>query len=148
MGRQEEVKGKRQKGEKGIQGKEVMTEFEKVSDILNKGNYDVFHENCIFWLDGDKTATVNFSSSSRYASRLRKLAEEHPDDCKIFSDKDGVILGAVPVRAVKMNIREGREMTEEEYAKSIERLRRAREASKAKREANQNVCDIDVMTED
>lgn len=148
MGRQEEAKGKRQKGEKGIQGKEVMTEFEKVSDILNKGNYDVFHENCIFWLDGDKTATVNFSSSSRYASRLRKLAEEHPDDCKIFSDKDGVILGAVPVRAVKMNIREGREMTEEEYAKSIERLRRAREASKAKREANQNVCDIDVMTED
>lgn len=126
-----------------------MTEFEKVSDILNKGNYDVFHENCIFWLDGDKTATVNFSSSSRYASRLRKLAEEHPDDCKIFSDKDGVILGAVPVKAIKMSIiKPNREMTEEEYEKKIEGLRKAREASKAKREANQNVCDIDVSTED
>lgn len=101
-----------------------MTEFEKVSDILNKGNYDVFHENCIFWLDGDKTATVNFSSSSRYASRLRKLAEEHPDDCKIFSDKDGVILGAVPVRAVKMNIVK-REMTEEERDVLRERFRNA-----------------------
>lgn len=124
MGIQEEAKGKRQKGEKGIQGKEVMTEFEKVSDILNKGNYDVFHENCIFWLDGDKTATVNFSSSSRYASRLRKLAEEHPDDCKIFSDKDGVILGSVPVRAVKMNIVK-REMTDEERDALRERFRNA-----------------------
>lgn len=140
MGRQEEAKGKRQKGEKGIQGKEVMTEFEKVSDILSKGNYDVFHENCIFWLDGDKTATVNFSSSSRYASRLRKLAEEHPDDCKIFSDKDGVILGAVPVKAIKMSIiKPNREMTEEEYEKSVEILKKAREAAKAKREANQSI---------
>ena len=119
-----------------------MTEFEKVSDILNKGNYDVFHENCIFWLDGDKTATVNFSSSSRYASRLRKLAEEHPDDCKIFSDKDGVILGAVPVKAIKMSIiKPNREMTEEEYEKSVEILKKAREAAKAKREANQSILD-------
>lgn len=99
-----------------------MTEFEKVSDILNKGNYDVFHENCIFWLDGDKTATVNFSASSRYASRLRKLAEEHPDDCHIFSEKEGVILGAVPVKAIKMNIVK-REMTEEEREELRERFR-------------------------
>lgn len=140
MGRQEEAKGKRKKGEKGIQGKEVMTEFEKVSDILSKGNYDAFHENCIFWLDGDKTATVNFSSSSRYASRLRKLAEEHPDDCKIFSEREGVILGAVPVKAIKMSIiKPNREMTEEEYEKSVEILKKAREAAKAKREANQNL---------
>lgn len=117
-----------------------MTEFEKVSDILNKGNYDVFHENCIFWLDGDKTATVNFNASSRYASRLRKLAEEHPYDCKIFSDKDGVILGAVPVKAIKMSIiKPNREMTEEEYEKSVEILKKAREAAKAKREANQSI---------
>ena len=126
-----------------------MTEFEKVSDVLNKGNYEVFHENCIFWLDGDKTATVNFNANSRYASRLRKLAEEYPDDCKIFSEKDGVILGAVPVKAIKINIiKASREMTEEEYERSLKNLRLAREASKAKREANQNVCEADVTPQD
>ena len=101
-----------------------MTEFEMISDVLNKGYYEVFHENCIFWLDGDKTATVNFNANSRYASRLRKLAEEYPDDCKIFSEREGVILGAVPVKAIKMNIVK-REMTDEERDALRERFRNA-----------------------
>ena len=99
-----------------------MTIFEKVSNEINNCNADVLRENVIYWIDGDKFATVNFTASSRYASRLRKLAEKFPDECKVIHDEKGVITGAVPVKAIKMNIL-NRNLTDEEKDELRERFR-------------------------
>ena len=110
-----------------------MTKFEEVSNILNQSNSPDLRENCIYWLDGDKVATVNVNSRSRYASRIRKMAEKYPDDVHIFSDSDYMV-ACVPVKAVKISIREGREMTEEQkkaLADGAEEWRRLRGDSAA-----------------
>ena len=103
-----------------------MTKFELVSSILNSTNADDLRENCIYWLQGDKTATVNFVQGSRYASRLRKLKEKFPDDVEIFEDNERAILGAIPVKAIKVSIIKGQEMSEERKAQMSEILRNAR----------------------
>lgn len=108
-----------------------MTKFEQVANILNHSDAPDLRENCIYWLDGDKYATVNVGGNSRYATRIRKLAEEKPDDVHIYSDKKGgYLLASVPVRAVKLNIvtREAREYTEEELEVLRERMRKMQEA--------------------
>lgn len=89
-----------------------MTKFEQISNILNQSTSPDLRENCIYWLDGDKVATVNVNSNSRYASRIRKMAEKYPDDVHIFSDGDYMV-ACVPTKAIKISIIEGREMTEE-----------------------------------
>lgn len=120
-----------------------MTIFEKVSNEINNCNCDVLRENVIYWVEGDKLATVNFINSNRYASRLRKLAKDFPEECKVFSDKKGVITGAVPVKAIKMNIiKNERELTEEELERKKISLQKARETRKAQREERQNLSDI------
>lgn len=104
-----------------------MTKFEEVSNILNQSNSPDLRENCIYWLDGDKVATVNVNSRSRYASRIRKLAEKYPDDVHIFSDRDYMI-ACVPVKAIKISIIEGRKMTDEQkkmVAENLEAWRRS-----------------------
>ena len=103
-----------------------MTKFELVSSILNNTNADDLRENCIYWLRGDEFATVNFLQGSRFASKLRKIKERYPDDVEIFEDNENVILGAVPVKAIKVNIIKGQEMSEERKAQMSEILRNAR----------------------
>lgn len=90
-------------------------------------------ENAIEFLYGDKEATVTFCSP-RYVSKIKKLAEERPDECKIVvENKDGSIVAHVPVKWVKISpIRAARPMTEEQKEALTERLRKARE--KIKRE--------------
>jgi len=89
-----------------------MTKFEEASSIINQSKSEDLHENCIYWLDGDKAATVNVNSRSRYASRIRSLAEKFPDDVHILSDGDYMV-ACVPTKAIKISIIEGREMSEE-----------------------------------
>ena len=91
-----------------------MTKFEEVSNILNKSDSADLHENCIYWLNGDKYATVNVDRNSRYATRIKKLAEKYPTEVRIFSESGGYILAGVPVKSVKISIIEGREMSEEQ----------------------------------
>ena len=144
LGRQAAEKEKFKEAQTAVVREEIcMTKFELVSSILNNTNADDLRENCIYWLQGDKTATVNFLQGSRYASRLRKMKEKYPDDVKIFEDNDRVILGAVPVKAVKISIREGREFTEEEKAKLAERMRNIRRSSD-----NATISDFDPDFED
>lgn len=109
---------------------EHMTIFEQVSSIVNSGrNAGDLRENCIYWCDGDKIATVNVSANSRYASRLRKLAESDPDDVRIFSDRaGGYLVATVPTRAVKINIMH-RNMSEEEKEALRQRLQLSRTSS-------------------
>ena len=119
-----------------------MTIFEKVSNEINNCNCDVLRENVIYWVEGDKLATVNFISSNRYASRLRELAKEFPEECKVFNDKKGVITGAVPIKAVKMNIiKLDREYTDEDIERMKNNLQKGRETQRAKRLKLQNGSD-------
>ena len=107
-----------------------MTEFEKIADeVSGENNHDSFCECAIEWLRGDKVATVTFPSANRYNSKVRKLAEEYPDDVKIrHENKDGSIVATIPVSFIKISPkRAGREMTEEEKRIAGERLKKCRE---------------------
>lgn len=106
-----------------------MTRFEAVIDQISTGDYTDLRENCIYWLDGDQFATVNFSQK-KYRNRIKKMAEDHPDDVNIMSDTDAALVAVIPVRAVKTSIvtREPRELTDEEREAVNARLEAARRA--------------------
>ena len=106
-----------------------MTKFEAVADQISKGSYSELRENCIYWLDGDDFATVNFSQK-KYRNRIKKMAEDHPDDVSIMSDTDAALVAVIPVRAVKTSIvtREPRELSDEEREAVNARLEAARRA--------------------
>lgn len=60
-------------------------------------------ENNIEFLKGATTATVCFSQG-RYVTRIRKLAESHPDECKIlYTNSDGSIVAHIPTKWVKVS---------------------------------------------
>jgi len=127
LGRQAAEKEKFKEAQATVAREEIyMTKFELVSSILNSTNADDLRENCIYWLRGDEFATMNFLQGSRFASKLRKMKERYPDDVEIFEDNENVILGAVPVKAIKVNIIKGQEMSEERKAQMSEILRNAR----------------------
>ena len=106
-----------------------MTKFEIASSVINSSNADDLRENCIYWLDGDKEATINVNGRSRYATRLRKLANDYPEEVKILSDEDGrYLVACIPVKAVKINIVK-REMTDEQKQRLVQTLAKTRESS-------------------
>lgn len=100
-----------------------MTRFEEVSNEV-MGDYDPnnMRENCIYWIQGDQTVTVNFYGNNRYASKIRKLAEEHPDDVKIMSDKDQVVVATVPIKYIKVS--PPRQVTDEQRERARETARK------------------------
>lgn len=59
-------------------------------------------ENGIEFIRDAKTATVQFSQG-RFRTRIRKLAEKHPE-CEILAENpDGVLLAHIPVEWVKIS---------------------------------------------
>lgn len=106
-----------------------MKEFEKASEELEKDirNYDVEEENVIEFLRGSETATVTFSQG-RYITRIEKLAKKHPDKVQIVARNKNSIVAHIPVKAIKINIIEGRERTEEEIERSRKVLAEYRES--------------------
>ena len=108
-----------------------MTIFEKASAAIQSDpTLTDLRENCIYWCDGDKYATVNVSSRSRYATRIRNLAEKHPEEAHILSDKPGgYMVAVIPLKAVKLNI-VTREMSDEQKEAMVERLRLSRTPAK------------------
>jgi hypothetical protein len=106
-----------------------MKEFEKASEELEKDirNYDVEEENVIEFLRGTETATVTFSQG-RYITRIEKLAKKHPDKVQIVARNKNSIVAHIPVKAIKINIIEGRERTEEEIERSRKALAEYRES--------------------
>ena len=115
-----------------------MNKFEKVSNetMDDTGNSDM-RENCIYWLDGDKRATVNFTQA-RYITRVKELAKKFPEDVKIMSEKNGVLVATLPVKAIKVNlVKLDRELTDKEIAarkSSLEKARLARLSVKSTEE--------------
>ena len=60
-------------------------------------------ENGIEFLRDGRTATVQFSQG-RFKTRIKKLAQSHPEECQILAeDVDGVLLAHVPVSWVKIS---------------------------------------------
>jgi hypothetical protein len=100
-----------------------LTEFEKASEAIEKDrDYKANNENAIEFLRGAETATVTFSQG-RFISKIRKLAEKHPDKVQIVAEnKDGSIVAHIPVKAIHINIFEGRELSEEEIEQRKKRL--------------------------
>ncbi len=72
-----------------------------------------------------------FSSDERkWHSRILKLAEDHPDDVKIIrrpEDNDGCIYARLPADWFKIQPKRTRELTDEQRAALISRLRKSRE---------------------
>jgi hypothetical protein len=99
-----------------------MTEFEKVSNETMNDDSDDMKENCIYWLNGDKYATVNFTQEL-FINRIQNLRKKFPDDIKIKSQKKGLLLATVPVSFIKV----GKKLVTDEQRKQMsERLRNAR----------------------
>ena len=83
---------------------------------------DTMNENVIEFLRDEKTATVTFSQG-RYISKIRKLAEQYPDECEImFENADGSIVAHIPTKWVQITRREV-ELTDEQRKACAERLK-------------------------
>lgn len=79
-------------------------------------------ENVIEFFNNDKVATVTFSQG-RYISKIKKLAEKYPSECKIVAENnDGSIVAKIPTSAIKINVVK-RNMTEEQRQANAERLK-------------------------
>ena len=102
-------------------------EFNKVCDEVEDRDFNLAQENVIEWLKNADVATVTFSQG-RYITKIKKLAEKYPDKVQITAEnKDGSIVAHIPVKAIKINIIEGRELTEEEKERAKETFAKYRE---------------------
>lgn len=107
-----------------------MNEFEKVSDNVNgEQSYDSFNEFAIEWVRGANTATATFPSSSRFKTKIEKLAAEYPENVIIkHENKDGSIVATLPVKFIKIGA--PRKVSDEQKEAAAERLRKMREDRK------------------
>jgi hypothetical protein len=104
-----------------------MTIFEKECEIVEaERNYELEEENVISFLKDSKIATVTFSQG-RYITRIEKLAKKHPDKVQIVARNKNSIVAHIPVKSIKINIIEGRELTEEEKKRAKETFAKYRE---------------------
>lgn len=79
-------------------------------------------ENNIEWLQGDDRVTATFQSN-RYQSKIRKIAEERPEEVRImYENRDGSILVQFPLKWLK--IHPSKIYTEQERIEMQERGRR------------------------
>ena len=90
-------------------------------------------ENVVEFYENDKQATFSFTQG-RLITKIRKLAKEYPDECKILAEnKDGSIYGNIPAKWLKVSPPKKRELTEEERDELRTRFARLRENGKLKR---------------
>ena len=100
-----------------------MNKFEEVSNkTMNCPDSGEMRENAIYWIQGDTQCTVNLMQG-RYISRIRKLAEQYPDEVTIESDKNGILIATFPVKYINISNRK-RELTEEQRGILSERMSR------------------------
>lgn len=77
-------------------------------------------ENVIEWTRDSKTATLSLTQG-RTITRVLKLAESRPEECKIIAEnKDGSICAIVPVTWIKIHA--PKEYTDEERKELVARL--------------------------
>lgn len=109
---------------------EVST-LELIADAIGCGIQDIAaedstgsSENVIEWVRDAKTALVTLTQG-RYISRIRQLAADRPNECKIIcNNADGSICARIPISWVKIN--PTLNLTEEQRKKIGERLNATR----------------------
>ena len=107
-----------------------MNEFEKACHTENYTGVNT-QECVIEWIRGDKEVTVTFANKTRYNSKVRKLAEDYPNDVKIVADnKDGSIVAHMPLRFITISKPRRNTLTEEQKRKASERLQNSRQLNK------------------
>lgn len=107
---------------------EQFEQYNKACDEVEDRDFNLAQENVIEWLRNSETATVTFTQG-RYITKIRKLAEKYPDKVQITAEnKDGSIVAHIPVKAIKINIIKGRELTEDEKKVMAERFAKYRES--------------------
>lgn len=85
-------------------------------------------DNIIEFLRNQETATVTFCQG-RFVTKIKKMAKQYPDECEIVAEnKDGSILAHIPVKWIKIS-KNKTNMSDEQRAKSAERLRMWRNAT-------------------
>lgn len=90
--------------------------------------------------DSDDMASVTVFQG-KYMNQIKKLAEKYPDEVKIVKtakENDGMMVVHLPKKFVKISfgeVRAKKEMTEEQKAAAVERMKKMQEARKAKLEA-------------
>ena len=61
------------------------------------------NENAIEFLKDSERATVTFTQG-RYKSRVKRLAESHPEECRIIAEnEDGSLCAHIPVKWVRIS---------------------------------------------
>ena len=80
-------------------------------------------ENVMEWIENDKVATVTLSQR-RHITKIRKLAEEHPEDVQILhNNADGSICAHIPVKYIKFNPpKELSEEVRQKYSKNMSKV--------------------------
>ena len=103
-----------------------MNDFETIANEVDKKNqtYETSQECAIEWIKNCRTATVTFPGGTKYNTKIKKLAEEHPEDVKIrVINPDGSLVATLPTSYIKISPkRSGREMTAEEKEAARQRL--------------------------
>ena len=80
------------------------------------------NENVIEWIEDSDMATVSLTQG-KTITRVKKLAESRPEECRIKSkNADGSICARIPVGWIKINPE--RELSEEQREQMAERIRR------------------------
>lgn len=103
-----------------------MDEFLQTANDIDKDKLtnETSQEFAIEWVKGSKIATVTFPGGTKYASKLKKLAEEYPDEVSIKVDnKDKSVVGTIPVKYIKISHPRKVEYTDEQKAVLRERLK-------------------------
>lgn len=104
-----------------------MNDFEIIANEVDKfkQTYEVSQECTIEWIKTNKTATVTFPGGSKYNTKIRKLAQEHPDEVIIkHENKDKSIVATVPVKYIKIS--SPRKVSDEQKLAASERLKKMR----------------------
>lgn len=101
-----------------------MNEFEKASSDIHPHRYEMEHENVIEFEKDAKTATVTFCQG-RMITKVRKMAEERPDEVQICSFKNNTIVAHMPVKYIKIGFTKN--VSEEQRKAASERFRKIRE---------------------
>ena len=87
------------------------------------------NENVIEFLRDQETATLTLSQG-RFISKVRKLAEQYPEECKIIAEnKDGSILAHIPTKWIKINANKV-EVSEETKERGRQNLKAYQESKK------------------
>ena len=80
---------------------------------------DRLTENVVEWIDGEKRIAVTFSQK-KFVNKLKRLAEQYPDEVDCLENPDGSVFGHLPLKWLKIS--KPREVTDEQRRVARERF--------------------------